>query len=137
MSKRAILLPLLLCATICSGAVRHVAQQTPGASDANPGTAEKPWLSLAHACSQLQASDVLYVHAGHYRECARIASPGLPGKPIAIRAFGNDEVIIDGADVVPAAQWQPSPGLSKVYEIDCPRDPGQLYLDGKPITMKL
>ena len=137
MSKRVILLPLLLCATICSGAMRHVAQQTPGARDANPGTAEKPWLSLAHACSQLQASDVLYVHAGHYRECARIASPGLPGKPIAIRAFGNDEVIIDGADVVPAAQWQPSPGLSKVYEIDCPRDPGQLYLDGKPITMKL
>ncbi|MBT5612986.1 MAG: hypothetical protein HN742_34810 [Lentisphaerae bacterium] len=114
-----------------------MAQKAEGADDANAGTEEKPWRTLAYACTQLQPGDVLYVHAGHYRECARISSPGLPGSPITIQAFGDDAVIIDGADIVPTAKWQPSPELSNVYEIDCLRDPGQIFLDGKPTTMKL
>ena len=137
MWNRTILHALMMTASICGGAVYHVGPKAAEASDENPGTLEKPWLTLKKGCAALQPGDTLFLHAGLYRECARLASSGLPDKPIALRAFGDDEVVIDGADVVPAANWRLTEGFSNIYETDCPGDPGQIFLDGKPVYMKI
>ena len=137
MSRRTPLCVLLMTAGACGAAVYHVAPRAPGASDENSGALDTPWLTLERGCRALQPGDSLLLHAGHYRECARIISPGLPGKPITLQAFADDEVVIDGADVVPAEKWQLSAGFSNVYETDCLRDPGQIFLDGKPVYMKI
>ena len=130
---------VLLCAVAspADGATYHVAQRMPAASDRNLGTLERPWATLGKACEELKPGDVLLIHAGHYRECARVKRPGLPGTPILLKAFEDDEVVIDGADVVAAERWTPARGARQVYETDCPRDPGQIFIDGKPVYMKV
>ena len=137
MAGRLIPFLLLTAASVRGAAVYHVAQHADNADDQSPGSLERPWRTLTHGCGVLRPGDTLFVHAGQYRECARIASPGRAGEPVVVRAFADDQVVIDGADVVAAANWAPSVGLNNVFETDCARDPGQVFLDGKPVYMKL
>lgn len=79
------------------GKVYHVACKHPGASDDNPGTAEKPFASIGRAAGCLQPGEKVLVHEGIYRECVSpsrggtgpdrmIAYEGVPGETVVIRA---------------------------------------------------
>jgi hypothetical protein len=65
--------------------------------DANPGTREKPWRSVAHAAEVLKGGDTAHVSPGTYTEKMVISRSGAEGRPITLSAEGN--VIISGKGV--------------------------------------
>jgi len=132
-----VLLVTCLTVAVAAGATYHVAQQAPGASDDNPGSLEQPWLTIGKAAETAQAGDAVYIHAGVYREAVKVKNEGAPGAPIEFRASEDDEVVLEGTDPVPADQWQPVEGFTKVYAMPLERDPGQVLVDSKPIYMKV
>ncbi len=89
-------------AAAAEGKVYHVAQTSPGADDANPGTRELPWRTIGHAASVARAGDTVLVHEGVYREQVSLALSGQRGKPIIFRA-DKGKVVVTGAD--PVTGW--------------------------------
>ncbi len=66
-------------------------------SDANPGSETEPWQTINHGLSQLQAGDTLAIREGIYFENLYCAVAGTPEKPITVRAYPGEQVIIDGS----------------------------------------
>ena len=131
---------LLLLAALpraSDGAAYHVALNVQSASDEAAGTEEQPWRTIQHAADVAQAGDTVYLHAGEYPESVTIKNPGTQQAPIVFCAYGDDEVILEGADSIPPDQWQRVEGFEHVYSIPLERDPGQVLVDGRPVYMKL
>jgi len=79
---------------VCCAAQFYV---SPAGSDDQPGTREKPFGSLAHACRQLRPGDVLWIDAGRYRQPLQLEGlRGTPDRPIVLRAVPNGRVVFDG-----------------------------------------
>ena len=131
-----VLLVLLVTGAL-HAAEYHVWPTSPGASDDGPGTAGKPWKTLAKATAAVAAGDTVLIHAGTYAEAVTIHSAGAGSKPIAFKAFGDDEVILEGADAVDPRAWRLAPGGNNVYELAVERDPGQVIVDGKAVHPKV
>ncbi|MCX5660100.1 MAG: right-handed parallel beta-helix repeat-containing protein [Planctomycetota bacterium] len=82
----------------------HVAQKTAGASDDNPGSAEKPWKTIGKAAMALQPGERVLVHAGVYREAVHPERGGTgPDAMITYEAAAGEDVTITGAD-----EWKPT-----------------------------
>lgn len=127
----------LAVGSAASAATYHVAAKVPGASDDNPGTQAQPWRTLVKAAASVRPGDTVLVHEGRYAESVRIAVPGTAQAPITFAAFGDDAVVLDGADERSPDQWTPVEGLQKVFATPLERDPGHIFVDGKPVYMKL
>ncbi len=54
--------------------IYHVAGRHPQASDANPGTSEKPFKTINRAAEVLEPGEKVIVHEGIYRECVESSS---------------------------------------------------------------
>jgi len=79
--------------------VYHVAQTHPQASDANPGTADRPFRTIGAAATVLRPGEKVVVHEGIYRECVRPARGGEgPDRMIAYEAAPGDVVCVRGSD---------------------------------------
>ena len=128
---------VLLAAGVPQATEYHVWPTSPGASDDGPGTAGKPWKTLAKAAAGVQAGDTVLIHAGVYPEAVTVSNAGTGPRPIGFKAFGDDEVILEGADAVDPVNWRPAPGTKNVYGLTLPRDPGQLFVDGKAVYPKV
>ena len=83
-------------------------------SDENRGTQESPWRTIAYAVRQIKAGDVLYLRGGIYFEHVTVNVKGTREKPIVIRSFPNELVVIDGGIreffETPANVWEPATG---------------------------
>ena len=92
----------------CFSAQYFVAQQSPEASDENPGTAVEPLRTIGAAISMVKEGDSIVIHEGVYRERVQLPE-GKPHFPISIQAATDDgeyeEVIINGADIID--DWEP------------------------------
>ncbi len=86
----------------------HVAQTHPCADDANPGSTELPWRSIARAAAALEPGERVVIHAGTYRECVVPARGGSgPEAMIHYQAAAGESVLISAADPwVPADPQQ-------------------------------
>ena len=107
----------------------HVARENPAASDANPGTAAKPFATIGRAAAALQAGEKVIVHRGTYRECVRPARGGTGSKKmIAYEAAPGQEVRITGSmvwkpEVRPSEGWSLGKSdTSKVLMADLPAE---------------
>jgi hypothetical protein len=93
----------------------HVA---PGGSDANPGTLESPWGTLARALEALRPGDTLYVRTGVYRE--RIQTPNIaparPDQPITVTAFPGDRAVIQGLLWMEGADYWTFDGINVTWD---------------------
>lgn len=82
--------------------------------DANAGTEQKPWKTIAHALQQLKAGDTLCLRGGTYFEQVRVSLDGKPEAPVTIRSYPGEQAIINGGlrDFVesPTQAWEPAPG---------------------------
>ncbi len=82
-----------------------------GGSDDASGSQDKPWATVNHALKRLQPGDTLYLREGSYFENIYCAVAGTAEKPIAIRAYPGERVVIDGGmpefQQNPAKAWQP------------------------------
>ena len=75
--------------------VFHVAKN---GNDENPGSKEKPFLTISRAAMMVQPGDTVIVHTGKYSESVFVASTGTAAKPIVFRAAPGEEVWLDGND---------------------------------------
>ena len=98
-------------------ATYHVSQRLPQASDAGPGTVERPWRSISKAAETVQPGDSVVIHAGVYREHVRPGRSGTATAPISYEAAPGEEVVLTGADVITGWEsagdgvWKKEPGL--------------------------
>lgn len=76
-------------------------------ADSNPGTEEQPWLSLKKAAASVKAGDTVRIRTGDYfvGPTWRVQNAGTAEQRITYQAFGDGEVRITGASVVPATAW--------------------------------
>ena len=94
-------------------ATYHVACQNQQASDANPGTPEKPWRTISRAAEMLQPGEKVIVHEGVYRECVSPQRGGTgPQAMIAYEAANGERVVVTGAvpwvpRCEPSSGWDP------------------------------
>jgi len=95
--------------TASGGTTYVVAQRDPAASDANPGTAERPWRTISRAlrAGVLRAGDAVLIREGVYRESLAPRSGGTSSARVTIAAYPGESVVVSGADVV--ADWRRQP----------------------------
>ena len=78
-----------------------VDQAHPRADDANPGTADRPWRTIARAAGPgvLRPGDAVLIRSGVYRESVRPQSGGSgPDARVTYAAWPGDRVVVTGAD---------------------------------------
>jgi len=105
----------------------YVDKNNPAASDANPGTAALPWLTLQHAVNQVQSGDTVKVAGGTYYENIQIPDNkgiglfgGFESGNFNQRDPAQHETIIHGSAGSPVVTIQYSGGYgdSQHFEID-------------------
>jgi parallel beta-helix repeat protein len=69
-------------------------------SDANAGTADKPFKTIGRGVKELRPGDTLIVHGGTYREAVGIELVGTKDRPITVQAAPGQTVVIKGSEVV-------------------------------------
>lgn len=65
-------------------------------NNSNPGTIDQPWLTIQWAVDHVIAGDTINVRAGTYVG-ARIENSGIQGKPITLRSFSGELVLLNSA----------------------------------------
>lgn len=90
------ILPLLfiLFAGSIEAADYFVDQKSPGASDQNPGTIDKPWKTITKANQVLKPGDTVFIRAGIYNSFIAPENSGTALALITYKNYKNDEVLI-------------------------------------------
>lgn len=93
----------------------YVDQHHDHASDDNPGSEAKPWLTIKHAAQSLSAGDTVLVKNGTYTDAIRLGSSGTPGKYITYKSYPGHSPIIDGgaSKANKLIDWRGSPSKGK------------------------
>jgi hypothetical protein len=117
-----------LC-SLSSAAEFWVDQRHKEASDANPGSREKPWLTVGKAAATLVAGDTVVVRKGVYREYIAPKGSGTKDKPITYKAEGSG-VVLSGADAVTG--W--TRHKEDIWVAEAGWEPDRLFLDGTPLV---
>jgi hypothetical protein len=71
--------------------------------DNNNGTIGAPFKTIQKAASLMKPGSACYIRQGIYRETVKPVYTGLAGAPLTFQAYGNDVVVISGAD--PVTGW--------------------------------
>lgn len=89
---------------LAGAATRYVA---PAGNDAYPGTEAQPWLTLQKAAASVQPGDLVRIKAGEYFVAPtwRVHHAGTAELPITYRAYGDGEVRITNATILPSGAW--------------------------------
>lgn len=80
-----------------------VNNRSPQAGNGNPGTEQRPLLTIQAAAELAQPGDTILVKAGIYREAVRPPRGGTEGLPITYKAAPGEEVSIRGSE--PVTNW--------------------------------
>ena len=98
---------LLLLLALAPGARAATCCVATNGSDADAGTEARPWQTLRKAAASVQPGDTVRIRAGTYFVGPTwiVNRAGTAERPIAYRAFGDGEVRITGASVLPAEAW--------------------------------
>ena len=76
---------------------QHNYYVSPTGNNSNNGSFASAWHTIQYACDQLQAKDTLNILAGTYAEKVNLNVSGNSGEMITIRAYQNQNVIVDAA----------------------------------------
>lgn len=97
---------------------------SPQGNNTNPGTQNRPVLTIQRAVDLAAPGSTIIVENGVYYERVTISKSGTSTQPIKLRTNGNS-VILDGATY--PKNWQKSPSYTgNVYEIPSSADIGNL-----------
>jgi hypothetical protein len=69
---------------------------SPSGSDANPGTASKPFRTLQKALDSVKAGQTVLVRAGTYPEWATAGKGGSSTAPVTLQAYPGEQPVITG-----------------------------------------
>src|SRR5574337_1310045 len=76
-------------------ATYYVNNGAAGASDANPGTLDSPWLTIQHAADMVAAGDTVIGKSGVYSESVKFSQTGAATAPIIFK--GEPGAVLDGS----------------------------------------
>ena len=96
----------------------EAAQQHPQASDDAPGTAERPWKTIAKAAEKAGPGDVVVLRGGVYRERVVLRTSGTAQAPIQFEAAPGEEVVVTGADLL--SGWQQADETRPIFRVPWP-----------------
>lgn len=85
---------------------------SPKGDDANPGTVERPFRTLAGAVRAVEPGDTCYLREGRYREAVTLRNVGAKATPITFSAYPGEQPVLDGT-VPLQVNWEPWRG--RVY----------------------
>lgn len=77
-------------------------------SDEADGSRDQPWKTIQSALTRLKPGDTLYLREGVYFENVICSMAGEKGKPITVRAYPGERVILDGS----LPEFQRTPGTA-------------------------
>jgi parallel beta-helix repeat protein len=99
MSKAALItvFSLLAMVQVPLAATYYVA---PWGNNSNPGTFDRPWLTIGWAAGRLVARDTVLIRGGTYKESVSPANSGIPGGPIVYAAYDTETVVVDGTEEI-------------------------------------
>lgn len=81
-----------------TGNVYYVAKT---GNDGNPGTKQKPWLTVTHAAAMVQAGDLVLVNAGVYDEDVNFSgNPGTAEAPITFKSNAGWNTVLWGVQFI-------------------------------------
>ncbi len=86
----------------------------PDGNDANPGTLGKPFRTIQRAVDSLSAGDTCFVRAGVYRETVTLSKSGEADRPLRVRAYPGERVVLDGTERVRGTLEQANGQLLRV-----------------------
>lgn len=102
---------------------------SPGGSDQNPGTKQKPFATIRKAASLLRPGDTCYLREGVYREKLRPEVSGRDGAEITFSGYRSEKAVISGADRVEG--WEKEAGNVYSAPVAWSLDDGnQVFCDG-------
>ncbi|MBN2451922.1 MAG: right-handed parallel beta-helix repeat-containing protein [Lentisphaeria bacterium] len=102
----------------------------PDGDDRGQGTLTAPFRTIQRGVSDLRPGDTCTVRAGTYRERVVLSCSGEEGRPIRIRAYPGELVILDGTEAV-VGPWEAYRG--SIYRTRCPLAVEQLFVDREMI----
>lgn len=108
----------LALGSVLHAATYEVAQQNPRASDDAPGTAERPWKTIAPAVAKAGPGDVVVMRSGVYRERVVVKTSGTAQAPIRFVAAPGEQVVVTGADGLTG--WRKAEEARPVYRVPWP-----------------
>ncbi len=98
-------------------------------NDSGKGTIESPFASMQKAASAMKPGDVCYLREGRYHEALLLEDlHGLPGKPIIFSAYEDEQVVLDGSEVIDA-EWSVHQG--NIYKARIESDIWQFFVEDK------
>jgi parallel beta-helix repeat protein len=99
-------------------ATYEVALENPQASDDAPGTAERPWKTIAKAAEKASPGDVVVIRGGAYRERVLAKTSGTAQTPIRFEAAPGEHVVLTGADRLTG--WRKAEEARPIYSAAWP-----------------
>ncbi len=73
---------------------------SPAGNDSGTGTLEEPFRTIQRGVDALKPGDTCYVREGVYRESVAIGKSGIAGRPIRLRAYPGERVVLDGTEPI-------------------------------------
>jgi parallel beta-helix repeat protein len=115
-------------------------------NDTNVGSKQKPFQTIAKATRMLVPGDTLFIREGTYREFVRLEKKATLDKPILVRNYKEEKVIVKGSDLFSMADFREidMPGFDKnnswakkrgrqvkiLKKDNFPVNPTQVFVDG-------
>ncbi len=105
----------------------------PNGDNTNPGTLERPFLTIQKCAEVVTAGYSCIVRSGTYRETVTPKNSGSSGKPITFKVFPGEVALISGADVVTG--WTSGAGAIQITNITWNLGPGnnQVFVNHQAI----
>ena len=102
-------------------------------NDSNPGTEAQPWNSLRRASSSVRAGDTVRIRAGEYFVGPTwiVDRAGTAEHPIAYQAYGDGEVRITAASVLPMGAWKHVKGA--IYSTEVSQRVAAVFQNAYPL----
>lgn len=96
-----------------------------------------PFLTIQKCASIAAPGDTCNIRAGTYRETVKPAQSGTAAARIVFQPYGNESVIVSGADEITSG-WTPVSGKPDVYQTTVALNPAlfanQVFVDGNMMT---
>jgi|GEM_PF-1941676 len=139
--RTAVLVALGLLPAAAFAAVYTVDSSHKSAADGNPGTPDKPLISISAAAKLAKPGDTVLIQGGLYRESLTVPNSGVPGKPITYAAAPGQRVILTGADRVSGwnkctqADAPGNPHFANLFMAELDAIPGKLFENSKELDI--
>ena len=105
---------------------------SPKGDDANPGTVERPFRTLARAVRAVEPGDTCYLREGRNRETVTLRNVDAEVASITFAAYPGEQPVLDGT-VPLQVNWEPWRG--RVYRARLDHDVWQLFIDGRLVDV--